>query len=275
MSNFELIDDYLMNRLTEKERIDFENAIKTDTALKTEVEHQKFIIEEIQKTRAKEIKEMLNKVPVSGSAYFTAYKIAATIIVASIIGAGIYLYFTDRTSEDRTIDSSIEDTMLGNSSEESIKSLDDPLKFEMSQSQDDESSDVASAEAMNSGNENKIPSDAEVSKPAINIIEATPNKKNAETLQPNKTNPISKVEVSIEHNTLYNFHYNFSKGKLTLYGKFTNGNYEIIDINPTHHTLYLYFDGNFYFLDDAKRGITPLQKTTDSSVIKKLQGLKN
>ena len=62
MSNFELIDDYLTNRLTESERVAFEQQVASDPSLKADVELQKNILQGIKNARAAELKAMLNNI---------------------------------------------------------------------------------------------------------------------------------------------------------------------------------------------------------------------
>lgn len=65
MSNSELIDDYLTNRLSEQDRKSFEQQMDSNPALKADVELQKEIINGLKAARAAELKAMLNKVPIS------------------------------------------------------------------------------------------------------------------------------------------------------------------------------------------------------------------
>src|SRR5258706_14798338 len=66
MSNFELIDDYLTNRLGEQERVSFEQELGSDPALKADVDLQKHIVAGAKKGRAGGLQAMRNNVPVEG-----------------------------------------------------------------------------------------------------------------------------------------------------------------------------------------------------------------
>ena len=63
MTNFELIDEYLTNRLTESEKVAFEQQVASDPSLKADVELQINILEGIKSLRASELIAMLNNVP--------------------------------------------------------------------------------------------------------------------------------------------------------------------------------------------------------------------
>src|SRR5687768_11926335 len=99
MSNFDLIDDYVTNRLSPSERSAFEAGMHADPALKSEVETQSMIVEGIRKARAAELKAMLNKVSLGGAVSlcgdWSVMKMAATIGVAGIIGTSLYFYVKD------------------------------------------------------------------------------------------------------------------------------------------------------------------------------------
>src|SRR5258706_16033058 len=94
MSNFELIDDYLTNRLGEQERVSFEQRLGSDPALKADVDLQKHIVAGVKKTRAAELKAMLNNVPVGGgfSSGPMAGKIAAGVIAVGIVATPPFFF---------------------------------------------------------------------------------------------------------------------------------------------------------------------------------------
>src|SRR6185503_8502985 len=98
MSNFDLIDDYLTNRLSERERGEFESGMNADPALKSEVERQGMIVDGIRKARAAELKAMLNKVSVGEASLlgdWSMIRIAATIGIAGLIGTSLYFFLKD------------------------------------------------------------------------------------------------------------------------------------------------------------------------------------
>src|SRR5690242_16101211 len=94
MSNFDLIDDYLTNRLGEREKGEFEQQMGSDPGLKADVDAQRIVVDSIKKARVAELKAMLNNVPVGGlSAGISVAKIAAVIVSAGVVGTALYLYF--------------------------------------------------------------------------------------------------------------------------------------------------------------------------------------
>src|SRR5258706_4733435 len=103
MSNFELIDDYLTNRLGEQERVSFEQRLGSDPALKADVDLQKHIVAGVKKTRAAELKAMLNNVPVGGgfSSGPMAGKIAAGVVAVGVAATSLYFFLSPTGSPSR------------------------------------------------------------------------------------------------------------------------------------------------------------------------------
>ena len=94
MTQFELIDDYLANRLTEKEKNAFEQQLDGDPALKSEVEFQQQVVKGVQQARIAELKTMMNSIPVSSAGWSTGQITTAAVTVA-IVTAGLYFYMQD------------------------------------------------------------------------------------------------------------------------------------------------------------------------------------
>src|SRR4051812_30548347 len=97
MNNFELIDDYLSNRLKGAEKEAFDKQLQIDGTLKSDLEFQKQIVEGIRSARAIELKQMLSKVSVGGAEVamdFSVMRMAAGFIVAGVIGAAIWFYMS-------------------------------------------------------------------------------------------------------------------------------------------------------------------------------------
>src|SRR5687768_16764423 len=93
--DFEMLDDYLANRLGEQEKSAFEQKLNTDPDLKSEYELQQQLINGIKKARVAELKAMMGKIPVpAGSSTGTAIgaKIALWAAVVGVVGTGLYFY---------------------------------------------------------------------------------------------------------------------------------------------------------------------------------------
>jgi len=82
----------------------------------------------------------------------------------------------------------------------------------------------------------------------------------------------SRIGVEINSSSSkYSFHYQFLQGKLTLFGIFDNGLYEIIEVNGDTHSIFLYYKDNYYLLNEKQSAITPLVAIKDPELVKKLK----
>src|SRR5688572_20810393 len=96
--DFELLDDYLANRLGQEERTTFEEKLKGDSELKNEYDLQQRFIEGIKKARVAELKSMMNSIPVPAAPSTVgaaAGKVAVWVVFIGIIGTGLYFYFNN------------------------------------------------------------------------------------------------------------------------------------------------------------------------------------
>ena len=73
------------------------------------------------------------------------------------------------------------------------------------------------------------------------------------------------VKVSVNNATPYKFHYSFADSKLYLYGDFSQL-YEILDFNNKEGMqLYLFYQSNFYKINESQTNVAPLLKVNDPS----------
>lgn len=275
MSNFELIDDYLSNRLSEADRKTFEQQLQSDPALKADVEFQSQIIEGLKQARIAELKAMLNKVPVGGSSIqLTPLRIAAGLVGTAVLITAAYFYYRNNEQPLPKISTSLED---------SIKIAEDqkpePIESTPEQTEESKKEEVKPAvkkqESVKS--EKPVPSKTQVAKPTIDVIdpsadlnESTPSKGTELTAKP-AISP-SKVDVDIDStNKKYGFHYQFVKENVVLFGDFDKSLFEIIEINGEVHSLFLYYKQNYYRLDETQTEVTPLQVVTDKALIQLLR----
>lgn len=269
MSNFDLIDDYLANRLTGDARKDFEAKLATDPALKTELAKQQVVVEGIKKARVAELKTMLNNVPISGSASlfgeWSALKIAATVAVAGLLGTTLYWFNKDaQTFMPETPNAEIKVDSL-------LPKEDRP---------DTEVNEVAPTPEEKSEPKSTKPSRAKAKKSKATPPQVTIEDPSAEMLtEPEKevevaaknTVSVSSIEVETPTQSDYTFHYQFNNKKLFLYGQFEGVLYEILEVHGDNHALFLYLKDNFYHLDEAKAEPTPLTPIRDRNLTQTLK----
>lgn len=274
MSNVELIDDYLTNRLSQQDRNAFEAQMKSDPTLKADVEIQSQIVDGLKKARASELKAMLNKVPVGGPASMSPLQIAAGVLGTAILVSSIYFYFKpDTTPEVPNVTTTLEDSSKQNESIEETPAIQEEKK-------DNPANEVKVEETTKQKSVAPIEPKAtakSVTKPALDVVdpsseltESTATRGSVESSKPVRAS--SKMEVEVDSsNKKYAFHYQFVSNKMILFGSFDKGLYEILEINGNINSTFLFYKENYYLLDDSKNEITPLEMIRDKTLLQKLK----
>lgn len=285
MSNFELIDDYLSNRLRGAEKEAFEKQLDNDPTLKSDLDFQKQVVEGIRTARATELKAMLNKVPVGGTTVtmdFSVVKMAASLIGVGVIGAALYFYVT--RGELPPFDKAATDL---NKTTEQPKQQ-EPARQDVTNVQPDSSEKVAPTVADEAKDEKKDVKKSSkqdkpeqvkpAEKPRLDVANPSDelnndNKKDEPTanLRRSDITP-SHVQVEMDSsNKKYDFHYQFVGNKLMLYGSFDRSLYEVLEINGDNHAVFLFYKDAYYLLNEEQHKITKLEPITDASLIGKLK----
>lgn len=281
MSNFELIDNYLTNRLNEPERAAFEQQMKSDPALKADVEFQASIVEGLKKARGAELKAMLNKVPVnSAPVQLSALKIASGLVGTAVLVSAIYLYF----KEDNQPEVPSAATPIGDSikqreqAKEEVKVIEEVASEDQTTEVNKKPEDKKEPAAKSA---EKITPSKSVTKPKLDVVdpsedltESTPTRETIEPSKPGLATPALEVEVD-SASKKYTFHYQFVAGKVILFGSFDKSLFEILEINGGTHATFLFYKENYFTLDESRHEITPLEVIKDKALIKKLKEYRN
>jgi hypothetical protein len=277
MNNFESIDDYLTNRLGDTEKAAFETQLASDPSLRADVALQQQIVEGVKRARAAELKAMLKQVPVGGSASFNLplLRMAAGIVGAGLLIAALSYYFKNG-KEGAAMSSSIEDSIHKNKI--------DPKDFEPLEEPTAPAPSVEKKEEKVKGitdRKQNIPN-KEVAKPIqpepkIEAVDPSnemidnAEKESARKEMGKSIITASHVAVEIDSsNKKFSFHYQFHKGKLTLYGSFDKALYEILEINGDNHSVFMFYKNEYYLLNEKQNNITLLQPIHDKALVAKL-----
>lgn len=268
MSQFELIEDYLTNRLDDGARNTFEQRMQADPQLKSEVDLQQGIIEGIKSARTAELKAMLNNVPIGGgTGSAVAGKVVLAAITAGIIGTALYFGFRSDQIEQEIAETAIEETIVPAPELETVE-----------ETVPEETQEVSKQPI----EQVKTKSEVKSSAPKIDVMDLTEemNDSMKETTIPKAINQPTVSTSSIEVNTddsnsVYSFHYQFKDDKLVLYGPFDSSLYEILEINGSTHTVFLYYKKSYYRLDELEKEITPLIMIRDFELLGKLETFRN
>lgn len=269
MSNFELIDDYLANRLNEQERSGFEQQLAGDPALKEEVQFQQRVIEGVRQARAAELKNMLKDVPLNGSTWSTG-KFTAAAVTVGIVATSLYFYMKDDQQPAQVVE---------NPKQENIQESNKPQETVIipTDSTDASSGKTTQAAREKTGIESSNKAAKPVTKPNIQVTD--PSVEFTETEHVTDRTTASRSEITPSKMEVitgvpdkkHNFHYQFADSKLLLYGPFDKSLYEILEIHGDGHAVFLFYKENYYLLDEKQSAITSLEPIRDAQLLKKLK----
>ncbi|HZY78712.1 MAG TPA: hypothetical protein VFE50_04265 [Cyclobacteriaceae bacterium] len=279
MSNFELIDDYLSNRLKGAERETFEKQLNNDPALKSDLDFQKQIVEGIRTARAAELKNMLSKVPVGGTTIsmdFSVVRMAAGLIAAGVVGAAIYFYST--RGELPPFDKAAGD--LNKKTEEIEKQEPKQQEEAPAVKEDEKKEEPRKEESSKPAVEKKKEEIKPAEKPKLDVANPTDELENNDDAKKNEPTASvrrsditpSNIQVDLDSsNKKYSFHYQFVDSKLMLYGSFDKSLYEVLEINGDNHAVFLFYKDAYYLLDENQTKVTKLEPITDAALLGKLK----
>lgn len=273
MSHFDLIDDYLTNRLSGEARHQFEEAMKANSQLKEEMHFQQSVIEGIKNARINQLKTMLNNVPVGGASVLTGKLALAALSVGILVTLTYYLGFKPAYNAPAENPTNMQEAVA-----------DEPALPAEPVTDEERTTKIAEE---NQGEE-KVAQGGSAQKPArrglpkVDLVDPTADLHDQEqevsTAKPSGTpSPTTPtIEVAVDNsNKTYPFHYQFIADKLVLFGAFNSGLYEVIEINGATQTAFLYYMGQYYHLDKAESNITPLIMIRDTMLINKLNQYRN
>jgi hypothetical protein len=286
MSNFELIDDYLSNRLKGAEKEAFEKQLGNDPSLKSDLDFQKQIVEGIRTARATELKSMLSKVPVGGTEIavdFSVVKMAASLIGAGVVGAAIYFYVTrgelppfDKAATD--FNKTTEQPKQQEPAQQDVTNVQPDSTAKIAPEVIDESKDTkkdSKKEPTKKGKPEVKPAD----KPKLDVTNPTDELNNDSEKKEEPTANLRRSDIAPSHvqvemdssNKKYDFHYQFVNNKLMLYGSFDKSLYEVLEINGDNHAVFLFYKDFYYLLDENEHKITKLEPIKDGALVSKLK----
>ena len=273
MSNFELIDDYLSNRLNEQDRTAFEHQLHGDPSLKEDVEFQRQVVEGVRQARAIELKHLLNNVPVSGISWIGG-KTAASVIAAGLVAVSLYIYFKEDIqpiTPKEAIQQEISKPTADNVVEPVITTVPGPNSNENASASAERLKEKPEVMKENKASTPVTKPDIQVVDPSSELTEARPES-TANVAHDRSDISASKMEVMTGlSDKKHNFHYQFSQGRLMLYGPFDKSLYEILEIHGESHAVFLFYKENYYLLDQRQEEIAELKYIRDTGLIKKLK----
>jgi hypothetical protein len=295
--DYELLDDYLTNRMSEADRPAFEQKLAADPDLQNEYALQKRLIKGINKARAAELKSMLNNVPVPAAhGNVMASKMVLGTLLTLIIAGAAYWYFnddkvvfrkpTDGTEKTVTKEEPLRPSLLPETNEEGQKEITtdkqraEPDKNQTSAGTEHSKPSLAKKPDPVLAPAEKKSEEPSSKEPVLEIFDPGLEENKSEPVKTEPTNgnqPVNKLEKSSivvetdRENNRYSFHYQFKDGKVFLYGPFEKNLYEILEFFANdQRTVFLYYNDRYYLLEEADSKIRELNLITDPSLLKKL-----
>jgi hypothetical protein len=277
MSNFELIDDYLSNRLKGAEREAFEKQLNNDPALRSDLDFQKQIVEGIKNARAAELKNMLSKVPVGGTTIsmdFSVVRIAASLLAAGVVGAAVYFYVNrgelppfDKAAGD--LNKQTEEIKKEEPANQNNEDATPAVKEEEPKKETEKKPAEKKKEEVKPAEKPKL----DVADPSEELDNSDNAKKDEHVLSASRSDITpSQILVDVDSsNKKYDFHYQFVDNKLRLYGSFDKSLYEVLEINGDNHAVFLFYKDSYYLLDENATKITRMEPIADAALVSKLR----
>ena len=293
----EQIDKYHSGRMSESEMASFEKQLESDPALKAESDLQADIVGGLKEYRKLELKARLDAINVGPTwmefmGQSALMKSMGGVIVASLIGTGIYLY----GEQDEQVESGATVTINAPVAE-SIEYV-----WELGQEESDNSTnttlekpEIANEPAMETKLEVQVADqsareeqvvineDKEVFKPSFEAP-AVANVEEDSKFQSEGLDELSEttnttasedpIDVETENNRSKTIKYKYYDGKLFLSGDFDKSTYEILEINSASgRRIYVYYIDTYYKVGTTDR-LTELPAVKDQDVIKELELLR-
>ncbi|MEQ6166438.1 hypothetical protein AAOE16_04535 [Ekhidna sp. MALMAid0563] len=293
----EQIDKYHSGRMSESEMASFEKQLESDPALKAESDLQSDIVGGLKEYRKLELKARLDAINVGPTwmefmGQSALMKSMGGVIVASLIGTGIYLY----GEQDEQVESGATVTINAPVAE-SIEYI-----WELGQEEHDNSTnttlekpEIANEPAMETNPEVQVADqsareeqvvineDKEVFKPSFEAPDVTNVEEDSKFQSagldelPETTNATASedpIDVETENNRSKTIKYKYYDGKLFLSGDFDKSTYEILEINSASgRRIYVYYIDTYYKVGTTDR-LTELPAVKDQDVIKELELLR-
>lgn len=264
--DFELLDDYLTNRLSEGDRIAFERRLTADPDLRNEFSLQQRLVDGIREARRAELKSMLNRVeiPAADTGNSLSTKIALGTAATLIAGAAAYWFLRDEAIPVETKSSPAQEEIV---TEQSSTETEPSAKVQRpgTATDDQVSPDV---QPQVETDKNQTSAGTEHSKPSL-------AKKPEPLSAPTGPSAISPSSVAVEveaSDSRYSFHYQFENEKLRLFGPFEKGQYKVIELASSEkRLLFLAYRDRYYALAKEQGEVRALIPVEDPNLLQRLQ----
>lgn len=283
--DFELLDEYVSNRLNGQEKTAFEQKLQADAALNKEYLFQKKITEGLRSARTAELKNILNNVPLSSipsEGMSLTAQVGIWVLVAGLVGTGFYFFFNqDEASlakQPITQESTQQPEVQPSAAEEpkaddktDVADSPAPTSEEQTKTTSSKAAKPVVAEKQTQKTE-----EATTEKPALDVFDPSEDQEaSTKAVTEGSKGSVSRTPSIIVETQLdkkYTFHYQFKESKLFLYGSFEKNLYEIMEFFADNkRTMFLYYKDNYYLLNEENEKVRALTPIADGELLKKLR----
>lgn len=264
--DFELLDDYLTNRLSEQDRSAFEQKLQADPDLQHEYALQKRVIQGIKEARVAQLKSMLNQVPVPSAATGNAIatKVILGTLVTLMIAAAAFWYYRDEPAK-------VEQTTASSAQEQQpIAPAETPVTAPETRRETEVSKQPRVMEkSIQETDKNQTSAGTEHSRPSL---AKKPEPLAAPAPQGDVKTQATDAIAVITDSSNPPYSYNADNDKVVLYGPFEDSAYQIVNLSEAGKTVRsLYYKDKYYLLSDTQGEVRALSQVTDASLIEKLE----
>jgi hypothetical protein len=277
----EMIEEYILDRMDSGQKAAFEQLLTKDPLVKQEFEVQKDIIQSIQNTRKAELKARLNKIEVSsGSGWSNASKVAASLLLVSSIGVGTYfLYNQDNTQIPNPVETNQEIVVSENKEKQIDKTIYIEKQAEKIPTISSNTKVAEETKIKPVKKEKPIASSPEVTV-QVNIPQISESFSGSDNIEKSISLPNSEVTKAIDTKAKLDVSlvedageigYQYFNNKLFLFGEFSAGKYEVLELNNARKKeMYLYFKNEYYYLNPNTFDKTQLKNIKNQEIINQL-----
>jgi hypothetical protein len=271
--DFELLDDYLANRMPVEERAAFEQKIATEPELVKELKLQQGVVESLRKTRMAELKNLLNNVPVPPLGTSLVAKVTIGIAVSALVATTLYFTLSEEfgAHEAEAPTPTIETPVT--------PPVEKPGQNEQPIADVEEKEESTKTEKKTTKKSRKKTQNPVVVEPKIEVFDPTAELEEAENGMDGDL--LSEDEIATGKSTIlvdidsgsrrHTFHYTLKQDQLTLYGPFEHNLFEILEFfSEEKRTAFLYYKKSYYYIKEADK-VTALVPVQDPALLNKLR----
>jgi len=272
--DFELLDDYLANRMGPQERVAFEAQLAADPDLQDALKFEQRMVEGIRDARKAELKQMLQNVQIPAPTGVSLLaKISAGTLTVALVAALVW-YLKPAGDESAPAEATQTEQTEANQSAPVVQP-DEPAALNQSAPVENVEPDQETPKTKPSNKANES-TPTVAGDPAPKVQPFVPEGDETDTSVDNPAassaaSGASTIQVTVEkENKKFNFHYSLQLDDVRLYGPFEKNLYEILEFfSGDERTVFMYYKNNYYLLEQGKT-TAPLKPVLDKVLIEKL-----